>query len=110
MAPSKIVVDLREFNSKLPFLIHKTGIKIIPKHLEIADYIICSDTAIERKSLTDLVASLDDGRLYNQARNLTKNFSRPMLLIEFDNKKFVCQINGCSVYLISCVIVGRPNV
>lgn len=83
---SIIVIDLREFNSKLPFLIHKTGIKIVPKQLEVADYIIASDTAIERKSLTDLVASLDSGRLITQATNLSRNFSRAILLIEFDSK------------------------
>ncbi len=84
---AKIIVDMREFRSELPSLIHKRGIDIEPVTIEVGDYILTPDICVERKSISDLIGSLQNGRLYNQATNMTRFYEKPMLLIEFDQSK-----------------------
>lgn len=83
----RILVDMREFRCELPAIIHKRGIEIEPVQLEIGDYILSSDTCVERKSVSDLIQSLQSGRLFNQATMMIRHFKRSILLIEFDENK-----------------------
>lgn len=85
--PQRIIVDMREFRSELPALIHKRGIDIDPVTIEVGDYILTPDVCVERKSLSDLIGSLNSGRLYNQAQAMTRYYKQPILLIEFDQNK-----------------------
>ncbi|KAL8600798.1 hypothetical protein ACOMHN_055993 [Nucella lapillus] len=88
----KVIVDMREFRSELPSLIHRRGINIEPITLEIGDYILTPDICVERKSVSDLIGSLSNGRLYNQCVAMCRCYKRPVLLIEFDpNKSFSLQ-------------------
>eukprot|EP00092_Neocalanus_flemingeri_P022527 GFUD01024429.1.p1 GENE.GFUD01024429.1~~GFUD01024429.1.p1 ORF type:complete len:846 (-),score=291.30 GFUD01024429.1:125-2662(-) len=88
----KVIVDMREFRSELPSLLHKRGIDIEPVTLEVGDYILTPEICVERKSISDLIGSLNSGRLYNQATSMTRFYTKPMLLIEFDsNKPFALQ-------------------
>ena len=86
-ATPKVIVDMREFRSELPSLIHKRGIDIEPVTLEVGDYILTPEICVERKSISDLIGSLQGGRLYNQATSMTRFYAKPMLLIEFDQSK-----------------------
>ena len=81
---------MREFRSELPSLIHRRGIDIEPVTLElcrppnvkalslfdqkvnnkplfrysqVGDYILTPDMCVERKSISDLIGSLNNGRL-----------------------------------------------
>ncbi|XP_054163438.1 LOW QUALITY PROTEIN: DNA repair endonuclease XPF-like [Oppia nitens] len=83
----RIIIDMREFRSDLPTLIHKRGIDIEPITIEIGDYILTPDTCVERKSVNDLIGSLNNGRLYTQTEVMTRYYKRPLLLIEFDDQK-----------------------
>ncbi|KAJ8916740.1 hypothetical protein NQ315_013945 [Exocentrus adspersus] len=90
-APVKqiIIVDIREFRSELPALLHKRGIEIEPLTITVGDYILTPEICVERKSLSDLIGSLNSGRLYQQCIQMSRYYSKPMLLIEFDkNKQF----------------------
>ncbi len=50
---------------------------------------------MERKSLSDLIGSLNSGRLYNQAVAMCRTYKHPVLLIEFDaNKPFALQVSS----------------
>ncbi|KAL2713079.1 DNA repair endonuclease XPF isoform X1 [Vespula squamosa] len=91
---NKVIVDMREFNSELPSILHSRGIHIEPVTLAIGDYILSPEICIERKSVSDLIGSLNTGRLYNQAVAMTRHYSKPMLLIEFDQNKPFC-FQGC---------------
>ncbi|XP_045675527.1 DNA repair endonuclease XPF [Phyllostomus hastatus] len=82
-----IVVDMREFRSELPSLIHRRGIDIEPVTLEVGDYILTPDMCVERKSISDLIGSLNNGRLYSQCISMSRYYKRPVLLIEFDPSK-----------------------
>lgn len=59
----RIIVDMREFRSSLPSMLHAASIQVIPCTLQVGDYILTPDICVERKSLTDLVQSLNSGRL-----------------------------------------------
>nr|XP_019606236.1 PREDICTED: DNA repair endonuclease XPF [Rhinolophus sinicus] len=85
--PQTIVVDVREFRSELPSLIHRRGIDIEPVTLEVGDYILTPEMCVERKSISDLIGSLNNGRLYSQCISMSRYYKRPVLLIEFDPSK-----------------------
>ena len=65
----QVIVDLREFRSELPSLIHRRGLRVEPVTLEVGDYILTPEICVERKSISDLIHSLNCGRLYNQVSN-----------------------------------------
>uniref|UniRef100_A0AAY4AT46 ERCC4 domain-containing protein n=1 Tax=Denticeps clupeoides TaxID=299321 RepID=A0AAY4AT46_9TELE len=85
--PSRVIVDMREFRSELPSLLHRRGLDIEPVTLEVGDYILTPDVCVERKSVSDLIGSLQSGRLYTQCLSMTRFYRRPVLLIEFDPAK-----------------------
>lgn len=88
----RVIVDLREFRSELPSLIHRRGISVQPVTIEVGDYILTPEICVERKSLNDLIGSLNSGRLYNQAQAMCRYYKRPVLLIEFtQNQPFSLQ-------------------
>ncbi|GAA5918704.1 hypothetical protein JCM5296_003677 [Sporobolomyces johnsonii] len=85
--PMKVIVDVREFRSSLPGLLHAGKFEVVPVTLNIGDYIITPDMAVERKSIPDLIQSFNSGRLYQQCELMTAHYKQPILLIEFDEKK-----------------------
>jgi DNA excision repair protein ERCC-4 len=90
--PPRVVVDVREFRSSLPSLLHGRSMVIVPCMLTVGDYILSPNICIERKSIKDLISSFKDGRLYNQAETMLLHYQSPMLLIEFDqNKSFTLE-------------------
>ncbi|KUJ23551.1 DNA repair protein [Mollisia scopiformis] len=90
--PPRVVVDVREFRSSLPSLLHGRSMVIVPCMLTVGDYILSPSICVERKSIKDLISSFKDGRLYNQAETMQLHYKSPMLLIEFDqNKSFTLE-------------------
>ncbi|SMQ50611.1 unnamed protein product [Zymoseptoria tritici ST99CH_3D7] len=85
--PPRVVVDVREFRSSLPSLIHGRNMVVVPCMLTVGDYVLTPDICVERKSIKDLISSFSDGRLYNQAETMLQYYKAPMLLIEFDAQK-----------------------
>ncbi|TQS35908.1 hypothetical protein Golomagni_03658 [Golovinomyces magnicellulatus] len=90
--PPRVVVDIREFRSSLPSLLHGRNMVVVPCMLTVGDYIISPNICVERKSTRDLISSLNNGRLYYQAEAMMQHYKLPMLLIEFDqNKSFTLE-------------------
>lgn len=85
--PPRIVVDVREFRSSLPSLLHGRSNIVVPCLLTVGDYVLTPDIVIERKSVRDLISSFKNGRLFNQAETMLQYYRYPMLLIEFDQHK-----------------------
>ncbi|VDP85673.1 unnamed protein product [Echinostoma caproni] len=80
---SRVIVDMREFRSELPALLHRKGLKVDPMTLSVADYILAPHLCVERKSVSDLIGSLNSGRLYQQCTAMSRHYPNPILLIEF---------------------------
>ncbi|EKD14590.1 uncharacterized protein L3040_000114 [Drepanopeziza brunnea f. sp. 'multigermtubi'] len=90
--PPRVVVDVREFRSSLPSLLHGRSMVVVPCMLTVGDYILSPSICVERKSIKDLISSFKDGRLYTQAETMQLHYKSPMLLIEFDqNKSFTLE-------------------
>ncbi|VDK38477.1 unnamed protein product [Anisakis simplex] len=62
---------MREFNSELPTVVYKRGTDVIAATLEVADYVLSPQIAVERKSLDDLAQSLCNGRVFKQIDQVT---------------------------------------
>jgi Fanconi anemia group M protein len=77
-----IIVDSRELGSATTRELSKYDIAITQETLSIGDFIISDRTAVERKTVEDFVASIIDGRLFEQVSNLKSAYEMPVLLIE----------------------------
>ncbi|KIY50070.1 hypothetical protein FISHEDRAFT_57787 [Fistulina hepatica ATCC 64428] len=84
---AQVIVDVREFRSTLPSLLHASNLLVIPVTLTVGDYILTPDICVERKSLPDLVSSFNSGRLYTQCELMSVHYKHPILLIEFEEDK-----------------------
>ena len=80
----RIVADEREKRSGIPDLLKGIGINLEIKTLSVGDYIVAPETIVERKSISDLVSSIFDGRLFDQCNKLKEHFQFPIILIEGD--------------------------
>lgn len=78
----RIIVDERERKSGIPDLLKSIGMNIEMKTLPIGDYIVAPETIVERKSIRDLMASIFDGRLFDQCSRLKEHFEHPIVLME----------------------------
>lgn len=78
----RIVADEREKNSQVPNLLKTMGIFVDYKQLPVGDYIVSSETVIERKTIYDLINSVYDGRLFVQCSDLINHYSKPLIIIE----------------------------
>ena len=96
--PRKIVVDTRDLRSSLPFLLHLYGFEIQPVTIAVGDYLLSPTMVVERKSLPDLISSLNSGRLLSQVQAMSRKYATFMLLIEFDADKpfYLLQSRGAS--------------
>ena len=80
--PVRIVVDERERRSRIPVLLRQAGAVTDFAHLKVGDYIISAETAIERKTINDLLNSVYDGRLLVQCSELVQHYTKPVIIIE----------------------------
>ena len=78
----RIVIDEREKGSRIPELLSNLGASIEFSLLTVGDYIVSPQTAIERKTISDLISSIYDGRLFLQCNDLVQHYPRPLILIE----------------------------
>ena len=85
--PPLVVIDVREFRSSLPSLCHGRNMVIVPCMLTVGDYVLTPEICIERKSVSDLISSFSNGRLYHQTEVMLQHYAKPFLLIEFDQQK-----------------------
>jgi DNA excision repair protein ERCC-4 len=80
--PVRIVVDERERSSRIPDLLRQLGVVTDFAHLKVGDYVISTETAIERKTIHDLLNSIYDGRLLVQCSDLIQHYTKPVIIIE----------------------------
>ncbi|MFQ5981721.1 MAG: ERCC4 domain-containing protein, partial [Candidatus Heimdallarchaeota archaeon] len=81
MSQLKIICDNREPPEIISNL-EEMGVQVESKQLEIGDYIVSENVGIERKSGNDFVASLADGRLFEQVDRLQNAYPRPIYILE----------------------------
>ncbi len=105
--PVRIVVDERERSSRIPGLLRQAGAVIDFAHLKVGDYVISTETAIERKTIHDLLNSIYDGRLLLQCSDLIQHYAKPVIIIEGnilnldESSSFEDTLSNDRIYLIS---------
>jgi DNA excision repair protein ERCC-4 len=125
----QVIVDMREFRSTLPSLLHASNLFVIPATLTIGDYILTPEICVETESIPDLISSFTSRRLwvcltcllifwflnrfswrYTQCALMSVHYKHPVLLIEFEEDKAfsleVCNYQ-CSFEITSTQIINH---
>ena len=80
----RVVVDERERPSGVSDLLKEFGLQVECRVLDVGDYLISPDYAVERKEGRDFIKSLYSGRLFDQAYRLCEAYEHPLLIVEGD--------------------------
>lgn len=91
-----IIVDDREFGSKLPFSLYLAGFNLISHRLITGDYILSDNIGVERKDCRtgDLSSSIKTGRLEKQLELMLKTFKKSILLVEnYDDSDYTTSVD-----------------
>ena len=80
-----VYADSREGNSKVIRHLTEMEIDVKVQSMAVADYQVSDEVAIERKTAKDFVDSIIDKRLFKQARELSEEFKKPILILEGDD-------------------------
>ena len=83
-----VYVDTRE-TADFVHRLRNRGALVEVKQLDIGDFIVSSDVAVERKTMDDFVKSIFDGRLFRQLVNMSAKYQRPILIIQGEKKELV---------------------
>ncbi len=83
MEPISIQADDRETQGPIISLLRQSpDFKLTITRLTLGDYLVDDRFLFERKSLVDLAAAINDGRLFHQALRLTRTTFRPAIVLE----------------------------
>jgi Fanconi anemia group M protein len=77
-----IIADTREIASGIPRALSHKGIEVRVQRLEVGDYLLSPQVAVERKTTSDFIQSIFDKRLFEQVSALRNGFVSPLLLVE----------------------------
>ena len=80
-----VYADSREGNSKVIRYLSQMEMDVKVHSMAVADYQVSDEVAIERKTAKDFVSSMIDKRLFKQARELSEEFKRPLMILEGDD-------------------------
>ncbi|WP_298499726.1 DEAD/DEAH box helicase [uncultured Methanobrevibacter sp.] len=80
-----VYADSREGNSKVIRHLSEMEIDVKVHSMAVGDYQVSDEVVIERKTAKDFVDSIIDKRLFKQARELSEEFKRPLLILEGDD-------------------------
>lgn len=84
MSEVTIFCDMRESRSGVLERLRDLGATVKVGELETGDYVVSSELVIERKTASDFILSVIDGRLFSQVARMKLNFARSVFLIEGD--------------------------
>jgi ERCC4-type nuclease len=84
----RLLYDHRENRSTIPGLLALEGFEMEGRQLPCGDYILSDRLAIERKTAADLVASIKDKRLWEQAERLRAAYAAVILIVEGEVERF----------------------
>jgi len=80
----RVIADERERQSGVPERLSKLDVRVYYTRLAVGDYVVNPEIAAERKSVSDFVSSVYDGRLFAQASALSSSYRKPYIIVEGD--------------------------
>ena len=93
-----MIVDSREMPTAVARELARLDVSISGESLEIGDYILSEDVAVERKESNDFIQSMIDGRLFDQLAALRSTYRRPVLIIEGEQITGIRAVRPESIY------------
>jgi ERCC4-type nuclease len=78
----QIVIDSRELRSNVVKKLYELGVEIKTEPLEVGDFLLSDEVAVERKTIGDFLSSIIDGRLFQQLSQMSKHFAKPVVIVE----------------------------
>jgi ERCC4-type nuclease len=81
-ASAPVLYDHRETNSGVPEALAALGIPVRAQQLPAGDYVLSDRLVVERKTGSDLAASIKDRRLFEQVDRLTGAYAAVVLVVE----------------------------
>jgi len=80
----EVCVDSNEASSRRDVVnyLRLAGCHVEVKRLAVCDYVVSDRCGVERKDVRDFVASIRDGRLFSQAKEIAAAYGRPVLVLE----------------------------
>ncbi|MFH0816585.1 MAG: DEAD/DEAH box helicase [Methanobacteriota archaeon] len=103
---AEVVVDSRELNSSVVRELARMGLAVRTAQLPTGDYVVSERVAVERKEVADFLASMLDGRLFQQAKELKRAYQRPVMIIEGETLFGVRQVSDSAIYGALASIAG----
>jgi len=83
LKPSKIVILADRREKEVINYLKKLEATVNEMELEVGDFILSdSRVAVERKTHSDFISSIIDGRIFEQTKLMKENFSKPIVIIE----------------------------
>ena len=100
----KIVIfsDFRE--REVSNYLENLGAKINIDSLQMGDFVCSEDVCVERKTYSDFASSITDGRIFSQAKLLSENFKRPVLVIEGNTQNSKISENSLRATIASLIV------
>ncbi|WP_211208386.1 ERCC4 domain-containing protein [Belliella baltica] len=86
--PLEIVIDDREPDAMLEYLLFYKNIIVRKERLLVGDYLIDSELIVERKTPSDFSASIKDGRFFKQAGKLAISKVPACLILEGRKREY----------------------
>ena len=80
-----VYADSREGNSKVIRHLTEMEMDVKVHSMAVGDYQVSDEVVIERKTTKDFVDSIIDKRLFKQARELSEEFKKPLIILEGEN-------------------------
>lgn len=77
-----VLADHREKNNRVVKELIDAGVSVRTAQLASADYVVSGKVGVELKKVPDFVASIIDGRILDQVRDLKNSFPKAVLVIE----------------------------
>lgn len=77
-----VLADHREKNNRVAKELIDAGVSVKTAQLTSADYVVSGKVGVELKKVPDFVASIIDGRILDQVRDLKNSFPKAVLIIE----------------------------
>ena len=77
-----VLYDHRELKSGVPDALTAAGVPVTAEQLPAGDYVLSDRLAVERKTGSDLAASIKDRRVFEQIDRLTVAYPAVVLLVE----------------------------
>ncbi len=94
----RVIVDERERQSGVPDRLSKLDVRVYYSRLAVGDYVVNPEIAAERKSISDFVSSVYDGRLFAQASALSSSYRKPYIIVEGDVTQVSSMVKNLASY------------